>query len=71
MGFMSLRQTERSSQMNGKRARQIRKMVYGTDFSTRFRKYMRSKLNGAIVADEKRQRYQKIKKEYTRGRMSL
>ena len=47
--------------MNGKRAKQIRRLVYGENFSPRFRKYSRTK-TGSIVADEKRQRYQQIKK---------
>jgi hypothetical protein len=45
--------------MRGKRAKQIRKLVYG-DFSPRFREYRRSK--GGIVADDRRRRYQMIKR---------
>jgi hypothetical protein len=57
--------------MNGATARKIRKIVYGTDFSNRYRKYKRSKMTGAIIADEKRRRYQKIKKEYIKGNFLL
>lgn len=46
--------------MNQKKARKLRKLVYGEDFSSKFRKYYR-KPNGQIVADEKRRLYQQLK----------
>ena len=50
--------------MNGKRAKAIRREVYGKDGSTKVTKYHAS-LKKTIVADEKRQLYQRIKKERT------
>jgi len=47
--------------MNGKRAKEIRRKVYG-DLSLRGRKYYKD-LNGCIIADSKRQEYQKAKKD--------
>ena len=51
--------------MNGKMAKKIRTLVYGKDFSPRHRKY--SYKGGGRVADDKRQRYQQIKKDVSRG----
>jgi len=52
--------------MNGKKAKEIRRLVYGDSFSPRHRKYRKLK-SGMIVADDKRQRYQAIKKATTQG----
>lgn len=68
--------------MNGKRAKAIRQEVYGDDYSPKFRRYGSAgkKLskynahtkktyfgdNGQIVADPRRQAYQKAKKAWTR-----
>ncbi|MFA5760053.1 MAG: hypothetical protein WC942_11975 [Clostridia bacterium] len=49
--------------MNNKRARQLRKEVYGKEFSPRARSY-KITFRGVIVADEKRREYQQLKKEY-------
>lgn len=53
--------------MNGKRARIIRKFVYGDTYSHRFRNYKRLP-TGQIVADERRVGYQKEKKDYVKTR---
>jgi hypothetical protein len=47
--------------MRQSKVKKIRKIVYGDEFSFRFRKYYK-KPNGQIVADEKRRRYQLLKK---------
>jgi len=47
--------------MNGKRAKAIRKKVYG-DYSPRFRQYARVPGKGNLIADPKRRIYQKMKK---------
>lgn len=52
--------------MRGKKALQLRKMIYGTDFSPRFRKYRRN-TKGVISADQKRQQYQ-LAKKLTKGK---
>ena len=52
--------------MNGKMARKVRKFVYGDSFSPRHRKY--SEGRGPRVADDKRRRYQMIKKNWKEWR---
>ena len=52
--------------MRNKRARKIREVVYGKEFSPRFRKY-HNEFGGMIVADEKRRQYQMLKKEVNNG----
>lgn len=66
--------------MNGKRAKAIRREVYGDDFSPKFRKYTGENRRtvlyayggpmvnqvGTITADPRRQAYQKAKKAWTR-----
>jgi len=54
--------------MNGKVAKKIRKIVYGEDFSPKFRKYFRDTKSGNIISDEKRKLYQLTKKLYNHGR---
>ncbi|MHC4184131.1 MAG: hypothetical protein ACYSR0_12360 [Planctomycetota bacterium] len=53
--------------MNGKRAKQIKRLVYGDSFSPRHRKYSRAKGTTQIVADDRRQRYQKLKRLLSGG----
>lgn len=69
--------------MRGKRAKFIRKMVYGEEFSPKIRKYSTKKVNVTqkdkntgklitiikefIIADPKRRLYQTLKREYVRG----
>ena len=55
--------------MNGRVSKMIRRIVYGTDFSPRARKYSRNKKTGNIVADEKRRLYQLTKKVYSAGKL--
>lgn len=61
--------------MRGKKAKQIRKEVYG-DFSFRHRSYSNmikksdegvEYLTGAIIADTRRQNYQSMKKLFSNG----
>jgi hypothetical protein len=52
--------------MNSKKTKQIKREIYG-DFSPRFRKYTRLP-NGQIIADPKRLAYQKVKKDYFKGK---
>ena len=65
--------------MNGKRAKAIRQEVYGDDYSPKFREYKKITPDkgvdgflifggtmGQIVADPRRQAYQKAKKAWTR-----
>lgn len=55
--------------MNGKRAKILRKLVYGPDGSSRYRSYQYvdppnrspSKYGQSCIADEKRYRYQTLK----------
>lgn len=54
--------------MNNKQAKRIKREVYG-DFSPRFRRYKINRNTYQIVADEKRRKYQKAKKEYKNGRV--
>lgn len=51
--------------MRGKVAKLIRKVVYGDEFSFRYRQYRRFIRTGAVIADDKRQLYQKFKKAHT------
>lgn len=48
--------------MNGKKAKQLRKKVYGNDFSPKHREYKRL-INGAIVNTGKRDEYQNLKRQ--------
>lgn len=48
--------------MRGKKAKKLRRKIYGDDFSSRFRKYFRSNQTGQILTDERRRAYQKLKK---------
>lgn len=47
--------------MNGKKAKAIRKEVYG-DYSIRYRAYGRDPKKGNIIADDRRRLYQKTKR---------
>lgn len=47
--------------MNQKRAKRIRKMIYGSEFSPRFRQYKKDAKTGAVTADRRRQQYQATK----------
>ena len=47
--------------MNNRKAKAIRKFVYG-DTDYRERKYKKHNVTGQVIADEKRQKYQKAKK---------
>lgn len=51
--------------MSGKQAKKLRKQIYGADYSPRHRQYRRAAVAGRpgdwIVADERRQAYQKAK----------
>jgi hypothetical protein len=47
--------------MNGKKAKVLRKKIYGDDFSFRYRKYFRVTKSGQCIADEKRRAYQQEK----------
>lgn len=49
--------------MNGKKARRLRKEIYGDDFSQRYRQYYRHKAHRMRIADEKRRAYQNLKEE--------
>ncbi len=49
--------------MNGRKAKAIRKMVYGEDMSCRFRKYTKNTLTGVITADKSRRFYKILKKK--------
>jgi hypothetical protein len=48
--------------MRGAKAKKLRKMVYGKDFSPKHREYYKLTATGQIVADDKRQSYQKAKR---------
>ena len=52
--------------MRGKRAKQIRKIVYGEDGAPRYRKY--ENFAGTITADPMRRMYKKTKKNYKENR---
>jgi len=49
--------------MNGKVAKKCRRMIYGEDFSPRYRQYSILK-TGQIIADQLRRRYQFLKRIY-------
>jgi hypothetical protein len=49
--------------MNGKKARKLRNLVYGEDFSPRYRQYYRHKKKNFVIADEKRREYQDSKED--------
>lgn len=51
--------------MNGKVAKNIRKMVYGLDGAPRFRKYTVGS-HGECVSDNLRNMYKKTKRNYNR-----
>jgi len=53
--------------MNAKKAKWLRKQIYGEQYNPRFRTYQR--VEGQVVADSRRQAYQKLKKEYSRRRI--
>jgi len=61
--------------MNGKQAKRIRKSIYGTDLSPRYRKYKRMKKEGGkgtfIISDDNRRVYKKAKKMYTKGEINI
>ena len=58
--------------MSGKKAKVIRKLVYGKDNSPKARKHYRMGGHGMpIVCDENRQRYQKLKAAHSDHRISL
>ena len=68
--------------MNGKQAKRIKRLVYGKDYSPKFREYRKinagsklgkvfprnTVLTGQIIADPRRQAYQKAKQEYMKTR---
>ncbi len=49
--------------MRGKVAKRLRKEIYGADYSPRFRKYAWTGIGG-IKSDDRRHRYQVIKRQY-------
>lgn len=49
--------------MRGKKAKALRKKVYGTDFSPRVKRYVRNNKTGTIFCIEHRQQYQQLKKQ--------
>jgi hypothetical protein len=51
--------------MNKRRARTLRKEVYGDD-SLRNRRHFVHRNTGAVIADQKRQEYQGLKKAWNR-----
>jgi len=48
--------------MRGKKAKELRKEIYGTDFSPKERKYIRNSKTGVIRCIGRRQQYQQSKK---------
>ncbi len=52
--------------MNGRKAKKIRKIVYGSDFSIRERVYVKNTKTGVIInkPGSRRSIYQNIKKEF-------
>lgn len=48
--------------MNGKKAKKLRKQVYGEDGAPRFRQYSTDPKTGKLVADPQRRIYKKMKK---------
>lgn len=53
--------------MRGKKAKQLRKVIYGEDLSHNERKYMLKKATGQIIDVGLRGKYQSLKKEYKKG----
>lgn len=51
--------------MRGKKAKALRKQVYGSEFSFRVRKYVKDAKTGTIFCIDKRKEYQSLKKEGT------
>ena len=51
--------------MNGSRSKKIRRMVYGSEGSPRYRRYVQGS-NGVVTADIKRRMYQLAKGEWLR-----
>jgi hypothetical protein len=49
--------------MRGTKAKKIRKIVYGNEYSPRHRKYWRHEITGQIISDDRRREYQKTKKD--------
>ena len=49
--------------MRGKKAKALRRKVYGTDFSPRVRRYIKNNKTGTVSCIERRQQYQQLKKE--------
>lgn len=57
--------------MSGKVAKRLRKATYG-ELSLRTRKYFHNpKVHGTIIADPRRQSYQRLKSAYMRGEVRL
>ena len=50
--------------MKGKKAKALRKQVYGDKFSFRVRKYMKNTKTGTIFCVGKRKKYQSLKRSY-------
>ena len=48
--------------MKGKKAKALRKQVYGDEFSFRVRKYMKNTKTGTIFCVGKRKKYQSLKR---------
>ena len=48
--------------MCGKKAKRLRKQVYGSEFSLRERKYVEDNKTGTIRCTDRRQQYQQIKR---------
>jgi hypothetical protein len=49
--------------MRGKKAKALRKKIYGTDFSPKVKRYVRNNKTGTIRCIEKRAQYQQLKKQ--------
>lgn len=56
--------------MRNIKAVKLRKIIYGNDFSPKFRKYKKS-AKGQIISDEKRQMYQKAKKQFRNKEITI
>lgn len=50
--------------MRGKKAKELRKKVYGTDFSLKVKRYVKNNKTGTIFCIERRQQYQQLKKAW-------
>lgn len=59
-----LRQNEKDNTMSGKKAKALRKQVYGNEFSFRVREYMKNTKTGTIFCIGKRKEYQSLKRRY-------